>query len=162
MAYCLDTNTFIEAKNLHYGMDFCPGFWDMIDIQAEVGEVFSITQVCDELLSGKDELSAWIEERKNNSWFVETDDTQTQLAFTEIAEFVVASYPEAQVSHFLSGADPWLIAKCKTIGATLVTKEVFAPGAKKIKIPNICQQFGVSFIPTHEMIRILGNRYILE
>ncbi len=27
MAYLLDANVFIQAKNLHYGFDFCPGFW---------------------------------------------------------------------------------------------------------------------------------------
>jgi hypothetical protein len=26
MLYLLDTNIFIQAKNLHYGMDFCPAF----------------------------------------------------------------------------------------------------------------------------------------
>ncbi|MGL5809392.1 MAG: DUF4411 family protein [Nocardioides sp.] len=26
MAYLLDANVFIQAKNLHYGMDFAPGF----------------------------------------------------------------------------------------------------------------------------------------
>ena len=26
--YLLDANGFIQAKNLHYGFDFCPAFWD--------------------------------------------------------------------------------------------------------------------------------------
>ncbi len=26
MAYLLDANVFMAAKNLHYGMDFCPAF----------------------------------------------------------------------------------------------------------------------------------------
>ena len=30
MAYLLDANVFIQAKNLHYGMDFCPAFWDWL------------------------------------------------------------------------------------------------------------------------------------
>jgi hypothetical protein len=30
MLYLLDTNIFIQAKNLHYGMDFCPAFWDWL------------------------------------------------------------------------------------------------------------------------------------
>ena len=30
MAYLLDANVFISAKNLHYGFDFCPAFWDWI------------------------------------------------------------------------------------------------------------------------------------
>ena len=32
MAYLLDTNVFIQAKNLHYGFDFCPAFWEWIDV----------------------------------------------------------------------------------------------------------------------------------
>jgi len=27
MAYLLDANVFIQAKNLYYGLDFCPAFW---------------------------------------------------------------------------------------------------------------------------------------
>lgn len=30
MAYLLDSNIFIQAKNLHYGFDFCPAFWGWI------------------------------------------------------------------------------------------------------------------------------------
>jgi hypothetical protein len=36
MAYLLDANVFIAAKNLHYGLDFCPAFWDwLVERQAE-------------------------------------------------------------------------------------------------------------------------------
>jgi len=27
MSYLLDSDVFIQAKNLHYGLDFCPAFW---------------------------------------------------------------------------------------------------------------------------------------
>jgi hypothetical protein len=30
MAYLLDANVFISAKNLHYGLNFCPAFWDWL------------------------------------------------------------------------------------------------------------------------------------
>ena len=30
MAYFLDSDVFIRAKNLHYGFDFCPAFWDWL------------------------------------------------------------------------------------------------------------------------------------
>jgi Domain of unknown function (DUF4411) len=30
MAYLLDADVFIQAKNLHYGLDFCPAFWDWL------------------------------------------------------------------------------------------------------------------------------------
>jgi Domain of unknown function (DUF4411) len=42
MAYLLDSNIFIQAKNLHYGFDFCPAFWDWILRQNAGGSVFSI------------------------------------------------------------------------------------------------------------------------
>ena len=30
MSYLLDSNVFMAAKNLHYGLDFCPAFWDWL------------------------------------------------------------------------------------------------------------------------------------
>ena len=30
MTYLLDANVFIQAKNLHYGLDFCTAFWDWL------------------------------------------------------------------------------------------------------------------------------------
>ena len=30
MRYLLDADVFIRAKNLHYGLDFCPAFWDWL------------------------------------------------------------------------------------------------------------------------------------
>ena len=47
MSYLLDANVFIQAKNLHYGLDFCPAFWQwLIDGHAD-GRVFSIDKVAD-------------------------------------------------------------------------------------------------------------------
>ena len=45
MAYLLDANVFIQAKNLHYGLDFCPAFWDWLVARKAAGEVFSIERV---------------------------------------------------------------------------------------------------------------------
>ena len=42
MAYPLNTNVFIEAKNRRYGFDICPAFWDWIDHVHQAGMVFSI------------------------------------------------------------------------------------------------------------------------
>ena len=40
MAYLLDTNIFIQAKNEYYGFDLCPGFWDWLERQNKVGQVW--------------------------------------------------------------------------------------------------------------------------
>ena len=59
MLYLLDTNIFIQGKNLHYGMDFCPAFSDLLVEQNGRGHVHSIEKVGDELAAGSDELSIW-------------------------------------------------------------------------------------------------------
>ncbi len=59
MAYLLDANVFIQAKNLHYGLDFCPAFWDWLLAKNADDDVFSIEKVEDEIKAGGDELSDW-------------------------------------------------------------------------------------------------------
>lgn len=49
MAYILDANVFIAAQRLHYGLDFCPAFWDWLVTNNQSGNVFSIENVEDEI-----------------------------------------------------------------------------------------------------------------
>ena len=51
-AYLLDTNVFIQAKNLHYGFDFCPAFWTWLIEKNSEKKVFSIEKVRDEIVTG--------------------------------------------------------------------------------------------------------------
>jgi len=59
MAYLLDANVFIQAKNLHYGFDFCPAFWDWLIAENAAERVFSIEKVGDEVQAVQDDLSVW-------------------------------------------------------------------------------------------------------
>ena len=63
MAYLLDANVFISAKDLHYGFDFCPAFWDWLIKENLAGKVYSIERVGDELVAGDDELADWARDR---------------------------------------------------------------------------------------------------
>jgi len=58
VAYLLDANVFIQAKNLHYGLDFCPAFWDWLINRNESRVVFSIERVGDEIEAG-DMATPW-------------------------------------------------------------------------------------------------------
>ena len=72
---------------------------------------------------------------------------------------MVASYPSHQASAFLGGADPWVIAQALCDGSTVVTHESHAgPGSKKVKIPNVCEAFGVRYIKIYDLLRIRGAR----
>ena len=78
MAYLLDTNVFIEAKNRHYAFEFCPAFWDWIECSLKNGTVLIIEQVRSELLNAEDELSAWMSDL-SKEYFVEASAVNSRL-----------------------------------------------------------------------------------
>jgi len=71
--YLLDANVFIQGKNLHYGFDFCPAFWDWLVEQNQAGVVASIEKVSDELVGAGDELADWATAR-GRPFFLAPDD----------------------------------------------------------------------------------------
>lgn len=158
----MDSNTYIQAKNLYYDMNFCPAFWDWLEKQFQAGQVMSIDNVYLELTDSNDELSKWA--KANKPHFLPVADNSTQDMFTEIANYVVSLTDKSQtdIANFLSKADPWIIAKASTTGATIVTHEALVPSnSKKVKIPNICKQFGVSYINTFELLRKLNAKFVM-
>lgn len=160
--YLLDANTYIQAKNLHYQMSFCPAYWAWLDQQFEVAALASIRTVYDELCEGDDELSVWAKDRKNHFLAVSQDEVQQK--FAEVAQFVVeqeGKKPEF-VAEFLSKADPWLVASAAVNGGTVVTHEIPVPdNSTKVKIPNICNAFEVPYITTFQLLNRLRAQFIL-
>jgi hypothetical protein len=155
MTYLLDSNTFIEAKNLYYAFDFCPAYWEWIIHENGAGHIFSIDRILQELSLGKDELADWAKER-GEDFFLPIDE-KTNSSFAKVANYV-QSLPcsSTNKSAFLRVADPVLIAHAAAHGYTVVTREVAVPsGSQKIKIPNVCQTFGVPFTTPFEMMRQL-------
>lgn len=163
MNHLLDANTLIEAKNRYYGMAICPGFWQWLLLKNEALALSSITPVMEELNKGNDELANWVKE--NASFFHIINDDATQEAFAQVAGLVADQAPRMKIGameEFLAGADPWLIAKAMTTGATLVTHEVLNRDAKrKFIIPNICEQLNVPFLNTFELLHRLEARFVL-
>jgi hypothetical protein len=49
MTYLVDSDVFIQAKNLHYGLDFCPAFWEWLIDQDTDGLYRTWRQVHDAL-----------------------------------------------------------------------------------------------------------------
>lgn len=161
MAYILDANVFIQASNLHYGFDFCPAFWDWL-LRAHIEEkVFSVSQVMDELARGKDELSDWAKKR-GKGFYRETDAT-TVPKLGEVAEWVqTQKYEPAAINTFLQVADYYLIAYALAHDHTIVTHEVPADSARRIKIPNVCVGVGVKCINPFTMLRRESAEFVLS
>jgi len=163
LSYLLDANSYIQAKNSHYRMGFCPGFWEWIDSSFAAGKLASISMVYKEITDYGDELSKWAKQRPEQ--FVDVDDLETQKIFGHIAEHVMGlKLPkENEKIRFLEGADPWLIAKASSSGFTIVTHEVPVPeNSQKIKIPNICRDFDVPYISSFDLLDTLNAKFVMH
>lgn len=161
MAYLLDANVFIQAKRLHYGMDFCPAFWDWLQKQNEAGTVYSIEKVADELAAGSDELSEWAA-RMGTAFFLPPDEPMlTSLA--RISEWVHdQDYRPAAVSSFLQDADYYLVAFALAHNHVVVTHEIASDGVRQIKIPNVCIGMRVKCMTPFELLRTERARFVLD
>ena len=158
--YLLDTNIFIQAKNLHYGFDFCPAFWAWLVEQNQAGKVASIEKVADELHAGEDDLAAWVDER-GDAFFLRPDD-QVVPALRRVSEWASSNdYQPAAVGTFLQVADYWLVAHALAHECTVVTHEVPSDSTRNIKIPNACIGLGLRCISPYEMLRRERARFVL-
>lgn len=167
MAKCLDANTFIEAKNRYYGLDFCPAFWNWLDAQREAGEILCVRAIYDEIEGGGDDLAAWMRDRRAHSWLMAVDTEEVQQAYRQVVGHVEGRrgnpYTDAAIADFMAGADPWLIAFCIAGGHTVVTHELPEPlSRRKVKIPDVCNALHVPWMNTFEALRQLNARFVLQ
>lgn len=160
MAYLLDANVFIQAKNLHYGMDFCPAFWDWLVENNASGLLFSIEKVGDEIEAGADELSGWARER-GPAFFLKPD-SRVIPDFQRVSDWAQSqSYEPAAINAFLQDPDYYLVAHALAHGHTVVTHEIVSASAKRIKIPNACIGLGIKCMTPFEMLRHERARFVL-
>jgi len=160
MPYLLDANVFIQAKNLHYGLDFCPAFWDWLIDRHNAGVAYSIEKVLGELLAGADELSQWAAGLPAS--FFLTPNPSVAPSLTTVSRWATSGqYEPAAISTFLQVADYYLVAQAHAGGHTVVTHERPSATARRIKIPDACIGVGVSFMTPFEMLRRERARFIL-
>lgn len=166
MTYLIDSDVLIQAKNHHYGFDFCPGFWDWLVQKHAANTIFSVEKIGDELKIGNDELAAWSTAR--GVAFFQPPTGATLVALREVADAVRkfkisdSEYSLAALSEFLSSGDYYLIAHAKAHGHTVVTHEVGGQGSlRRVKIPDACGAVGVTCISPFKMLGDEAARLII-
>jgi hypothetical protein len=160
MAYLFDTNTFLEARSRYYAFAVCPAYWDWLIRECASGHLLSIDDVKAELEDP--EIKQWA--TVNPQLFLPMD-APALVSLVAVSQWVNshAQYHQAAKAHFLSRADPRLIAFAMAHGHTLVTLERPAPGAKaSIKIPDVCDAHNVPWKNTFEVLTALHARFVLE
>lgn len=157
--YVLDANVYIGAYRTYYAFDLVDGFWKLLLKHAKTGRIVSIDRILDELKDGKDPLGDWACNECSVA-FVKTDRPDVIHHYGTMINWVQAMdfTPEAK-TEFALKADGWVIAYAKAGGHKLVTHEKYEPNRKnKVKIPNVCKQFGIEYCDTFDMLRELGEK----
>lgn len=160
MAYLLDANAFIEAKNFYYGFDFCPGYWDWLTEANSAGKLYSIERVGNELEAGSDELSDWA--RVQGRKFFLRPDASVFPSLSAVSQWAsTGQYTPAAINTFLSVADYYLVSQAHAGGHIVVTREVPSASTRRIKIPDACIGLGIQHMTPFEMLRRERPRFIL-
>jgi hypothetical protein len=160
MPYLLDTNIFIQAKNLYYSFEVCPAFWEWLEAENAAGNVFSIQKVGTELQAGADELADWAQ--KMGAAFFLPPDTPVLNSLTAVSQWVSnQNYDPAATSTFYQVADYYLVAHANAHGFTVVTHEKPADSIRKVKIPNVCIGIGIPTMTPYEMLRVERAQFVL-
>jgi hypothetical protein len=161
MAYLLDANVFIQAKNLHYGLDFCPAFWDWLLAGNAAGQVYSIEKVEDEIKAGADELTKWAQNL--GAKFFLRPDTVVLPALGAVSNWATTqNYEPTAVNTFLQVADYYLVSHALAYEHVVVSHEIPSTSTKRIKIPNACVGVNVKCVTPFEMLRTESAKFVLQ
>lgn len=164
LAYIVDSDVFITAKNRYYAFDICPGFWDGVLYHCNAGRLRSIDHVRRELLAGRpdEDLVKWTKDTVPSTFFLDSTDADVIAAFGEVMLWVQQqpNYFDQAKAAFATKADGWLVAYAKVHGVCICTNEQPAPDSRKeVKLPDVCVQFGVQYKDTFAMLKDLKIRY---
>src|SRR6266705_7147156 len=152
LIYWIDTNVLITAKDGPFRFAVAPAFWAALDAQAMAGRIRVPKMVYDEIVRNgpDDELARWLKNRRANGFCV-TPSRAVQQAYTTVADHVQTTYESHHAAEFLHVADPWVIAHASENKGVVVTLENRQPGAKRVKIPNVCAALSVPFMSPYDM-----------
>ena len=155
MKYLFDTNIFITAKDNYYATDIAPSFWLQLEKFIRCGNVIVIDMVYNEMTKKRDELANWISKACNNR-VLSSDNEKIRKKYNEIITGISASdeYFTRAKEEFASVADSWILAHAYNDDYCVITNETYDPNIKrKIKIPNACKLFHVSYANLFEFMR---------
>ncbi len=159
--YVVDSNFFIQAHRATYPLDVATSFWNKVHELAQSGTIISIDKVKKELFDKNDELKDWCINNLPPEFFC---DSSTALSeYGQISSWAISKsdhYLPNAINEFLDvdEADAFLVAYALEDfhNRVLVTHEVSDPKRRnKIKMPEPCDHFGVTYMNTIGMFREL-------
>jgi len=158
--YVIDACSLIDF-NRRYPMDVFPNLWKKVEILINNGLLISPKEVLKEIERGDDVLKEWA--KKQKKLFRELDKRQMEIVFDILKKYPSLAKPDKDGPQ----ADPFVIALAialekepqqtliKTVKQRIIVTEEQLRG-DKIRIPFVCQNFGIDYINIIEMFRTEG------
>lgn len=162
MAYLIDSDIFIAAKNLHYGMDFCPAFWEWLIEANHAGKVLSIEAVKDDLAEVGDELATWAKAR-DEGFFISPVESDL-AALGQITQWINDHkvYTPAAKQTFLACSDYFVVSQALAGGHIVITHEKPENSVHRVKIPSVCVALKIKYMTCWQMLRTERARFVLQ
>ena len=161
--FLVDTNFFIQAHRAIYPLDVAKSFWIKVRELADNQHIISIDKVKTEIYRNEDDLKQWCVDNLHADFFKNTNSVIGEYGSVAAwASSMSHHYKPAALNEFLDAdeADAWLISYALNQNIPLITYEKSEPNSKKkIKIPDVCNNFGVSHMSTMDMFRRLGESF---
>uniref|UniRef100_E6PGS3 Uncharacterized protein n=1 Tax=mine drainage metagenome TaxID=410659 RepID=E6PGS3_9ZZZZ len=154
--YVFDNSPFSVLFRNYYRGRF-PTLWDLFDQMVGNGRLVSTREVKREIENSSiEDLRTWA----NANPTIFTIPTAAEGA--AVAQIYAIQHFQQNIERqkLLKGgiiADPFVVAKAKSDGLTVVTMELFKPNAAKI--PNICQHFNVPCLTLEEFMAAEGWQF---
>ncbi|KKM11266.1 hypothetical protein SY88_09345 [Clostridiales bacterium PH28_bin88] len=153
--YCIDTSALLHGWRRDYPPDVFHSLWDQLDELVRQQKLFSSVEVLFELERGGDDIYRWAKEREHI--FLEADEEVQKVIGTIVDNFPLFVPPDSPDGIW---ADAYVVAFGAAKKWMVVTGEKpVGPGARRIKIPNVCQAMGVECIDFLQLIRKEGWRF---
>jgi hypothetical protein len=153
MSYVFDNSPLSVLFKNFYRTTF-RSLWERFDELVEDGSVTSTREVLREIEDGATEnLREWAAQHAQ----LFSVPTAAEGAFVAQIYGVAHFQQNIELQKILKGgknADPFVIAKAHVEGRTVVTMELLKPSG--VKIPNICQHFGVKCLTLQEFMDAEG------
>jgi len=150
LKYSIDSSSLITAWNRLYPPDVFPGIWSRLSSAIKDEGIVKITEaVHEELKKQRDDLFDWVDEHSNS--LVIPFDANIQEKVISIQ----GDYPTlVDIENDRDFADPFVIALAQANGCKVVTEELpMGTGAKRLKIPNVCEEMSIEYLNFLAMIR---------
>lgn len=156
--YVIDASSLINIR-MHYPVTVFTSFWDKLSELALENRLAAPQTVFDELGQKDDDyLINWFKERKDKLVYTEYSEK-----LMEYVSEILTKYPKLiDENQSKEQADPFVIAmaleyrespqkKLVSYEVCVVTDESWKTGAKKIRIPEVCDHYK---IPCYKMLKM--------